>query len=408
MKGIFYSIMIALFIIPILALIVFYSQAEVQNIDINIRSNELHYFSESVEKDLARFLEISGKRALISAVSEVVTNGIGLDDAQLRLSEMITNGTLYGNPAPLVDEKNLLTWEQNITDIASNLGFNIDLKNIELNITQNDSFNILFNTTIYVNISDEIANMGVLKNITASVAVSIEDIEDPIFPLKTFSRVFRFIKASNVNKNTTPLVTGQNASGLPPNFNFGYAFVISSTGLSSCNANLSRILVTDSLTDQQVNTVSSCFGGFVIRDNPIIPSALIGKAITGASDAMSIKNETKIYLDNAVPPKVWDLSNLTSDIKNGYYHNSTQGASFLDRLEGNITLSNKYKYGLETFVYKEDFPPGLFKDLNSVLDYEYWNNTLGTSIRNGNYDDIYNWFKVSPESANSYGVRLLQ
>ena len=90
MKGILYSTMITLIIIPILALIIFYSQSsQVRSIDTDIRANELEYFTQSIELDLIRFVGISGKRALIAAVSHIVINGTGLDDASIRLKEMM-------------------------------------------------------------------------------------------------------------------------------------------------------------------------------------------------------------------------------------------------------------------------------------------------------------------------------
>lgn len=410
MKGLFYSIMMALFIIPIVALIIFYSQTGVHNIDTNIRANELQYFSESMEKDLLRYLEINGKRALISAVSVIITNGVSLDNAQLRLNEIITNGTLYGKDDPLVNQKNLSWWEQNVSNIANNLGFNIQFKEVEMNITQNDSFNVLFRTRILVNISDENAKMGVLKNITVNATVSIEGIDDPLFPLKTYGRVFRSIKISNVNKNTNLLVNGTNVTGLLDDTISGYAFVKSATSLVfPCSANLSRILVTDSLTDQQATLVSSCFAGFVSQGNYNIPNAIIGKSITGATNAMNlIKNETKIYLD-ATNKSVWNLSNITSDVRNNYYHDSSGGASFLDRLEGNVTLSPKYQYGLETFLNLTEISgAGIpVKSANSVIDYKYWTDIAGSMIKNGNYDDIFNWFKIDSSSASDYGILVL-
>ena len=104
------------------------------------------------------------------------------------------------------------------------------------------------------------------------------------------------------------------------------------------------------------------------------------------------------------------MSNLTSDIKNinnthyHYYHNSTGGASFLDRIEGRTNLSAKYQYGLETFLNLEDFPTELVKPTYSVLDYKYWNDTTGSPIRNSNYDLVFNWFKIDSESAKDYGI----
>lgn len=398
MKGIFYSLMMAMFTTSILALIVFYSQAKPSNIDVNIRSSEMEYFTKSVENDLSRFIEINGRRALISAVSQVIVNGTGLDNSQLRLTEMMENGTLYGKPSPLVDINNLEHWKLNISNIASNLGFHLDFKNLEINVTQNDSFNVLFNVTLYVNISNSNSKMGILKNITSSVIVPVEGVEDPIFPLNTYGRIVRFVKISNVSKNTVSLITGQNSSG----YVTGYALVKSDFGPSDINS--SRILVTVTVAGKEA--IASGFAGVVSEGDVIIPPSLLGKAITGATGATNlIKNETKIYLD-ATTKKVWDLSNLTYDIKNGYYHSSNKGASFLDRLEGRINLSDKYKYGLETFVNIEDILEAEVPAStgNSDLDYRYWNNTNGVNIRNGNYDSVFNWFKIDAESASEYGI----
>jgi hypothetical protein len=216
--------------------------------------------------------------------------------------------------------------------------------------------------------------------------------------LNTYGRIIRFIRISNVSKSTTPLVAGQNSSG----YVVGYAFVKSDFQPSDVNS--SRILVTNTVAGKEA--IASGFGGVVSEGDLIIPSVLLGKAITGATSASSlIKNETKIYLD-ATTKKVWDLSNLTSDIVNEYYHSSNKGASFLDRLEGRTNLSDKYMYGLETFVNIQDMLEAEVpaNTGSSVLDYRYWNNTNGVSIRNGNYDSVYNWFKIDSESANEYGI----
>ncbi len=403
MKGILYSIMTILLALPLISLILFYSVPKSENIDINIRANELKYFVDSIENDLRRFLEISGKRTLISAVSYVIMNGTGLDDAQLRLSEMIENGTLYGEGAALVDKSNINIWKQNITSASEKSGFEIEFKDIEINITQNSSFDVLFEVRIFVNITDEKAKMGVLRNVSAVVSVPIEGLEDPLFPLKTYGRVTRIIRASNFSKQTNFLVQGTNSTGSVS----GYAFVKLSSQVQPEDANSSRILVTDTITG--IESIASSFGGVVSESDTIIPGGFTGVAITGATNAMEIiKNETKIYLDGETK-KVWDLNNLTQDIKNGYYHSSNYGASFLDRLEGNFSLSAKYKYGLETFVNLEDLAAAdiTTKPSTSCLDYEYWNDTYGYSIRNGNYDPVFNWFKISQNSAIIYGIEDL-
>jgi hypothetical protein len=316
MKGQFYSVMIALFVIPLLALIIFYSQTTTpQNIDTNIRADELQYFSESIGEDLIRFLQINGKRALIAAVNMTITNGKGLDDAPGRLVEMIKNGTLNGTQ-PFADQKNLTTWEKNITDIALNSGFLIEFKNETINVTQNDSFSILFSATVYVNISDATAGMGIFKNMSVASAISIDRMIDPLYSIKTNGTVFKTIKISPLNKIANPST---------------------------------------------------------------------------------------------------DLSNLTSNIKNGYYYNSINGASLLDRLEGKVVLSEKHQpYGLESFVYLPDFvSAGLYvNSQSSDLDYQYWTNTEGYLL---NYsksydpplDSVYQWFRINCFAAADYNINNL-
>ena len=398
MKAILYSVMISLMMIPILALILFNVQSSnIRDIDTDIRANELEYFSKSIEKDLSRFIEINGKRALISAVSKIVVNGTGLDDAQLRLGEMMANGTLYGEPSPLVDESNLNFWRDSIDDIADKSGFNVDFSNVQIYVNQSDSFHLLFDVNITVNISDKMEIMGVVKNISTSVLVSIEGVEDPTFPLNTLGRVVRFIVPSNVSKQTQYLTQGTNSSG----YVVGEAFVIDSAALTSSQGD--KILVTDSVAGKE--TIAGGFKG-VVSESSYMPPEIIGKAITGASGARAnITNDTVIYLDQN-SKKVWDLSNLTTDIRNGFYHNSSNGASFLDRLEGRTTLSPEYVYGLETFVHLPTITnAGIGVDVTaSCIDYKYWAGNAGSSIRNGNYDPVYTWFKIDSQSANDYGI----
>jgi len=404
MKGLLYSIMAALIVIPIFGIIFFHSQIGQKNIDISIRANELKYFVDSIETDLQRFMEITGKRALISAVSNITVSGTPLDDAQLRLSELIENGTLRGAPSPLVDTNNLNTWKGKIDIIASNSGFYMVFKDIEMNVTQNDSFNILFEIRTLVNISDPNAKMGVLRNITAASIVSIEDLEDPIFPLNTLGRVFRVIRYYNFTDYSKDLVQGTNASLTSAS---GNATIINSSDLTVSDPN--KILVTDIIADSKIDIIIGFKG--VVAESDYVPGGISKPYIVGSPNARSLIQEgERIYLDpRFYTKKVWNLQNLTLAIQNGYYKPSDNGASFLDRLEGRLTLSSKYNYGLETFVNLPDITQvNLDVDYTlSCIDYKYWENVTGSSIRNGNYDPVFNWFKIDLNNANIYGVNQL-
>ncbi|NIM47570.1 MAG: hypothetical protein GTN40_05450 [Candidatus Aenigmarchaeota archaeon] len=409
MRGLLYSIMAALIIIPLFSIIFFYSQIGQENIDISIRANELKYFVDSIEADLNRFMEITGKRALISAVSNITVSGIPLDDAQIRLRELIENGTLKGAPSPLVDTDNLNTWEGKIGTLASNSGFYLTFEVLEMNVTQNDSFNILFEIKGFVNISDLNAKMGVIRNITATSIVSIDNIEDPLFPLNTLGRVFRVIRYYNFTNYAKDIVQGTNASLTSVS---GNATIINSSDLTVSDAD--KILVTDIIADSKIGIIIGFKG--VVAESDYVPAGFSKPYIVGAPNAMSLIQENeRIYLDPRLyTKKVWDLQNLTSAIRNGYYKSSDKGPSFLDRLEGRLSLSDKYNnYGLESFV---DLPEISQANLEvdytlSCVDYEYWKNTTGRSIRNGApgdpYDPVFNWFKIDLFHQNIYGVNEL-
>jgi hypothetical protein len=399
MKGIIYSVIASLLLIPVIGLVLFSFNSIEKNIDSNIRSNELEYFSMSLEDDMSRFMKIAGKRALISAVSKIVTDGSPLLDAQANITEMIMYGTLDGVIAPLIDANNLNVWKDNVTNIAREFGFYLEFQNMTTEVTQNDSFNVLLIERVVMNISDPSLKMGIAKNLTVSTAIPIDGIEDPLFPLRTYSRVIRIIRTSNTTNLTSYLAQGTLSSGsISGNATFSFA-----------SPSMQKIFVTSNMS-QAVGTLNQ-FGG-IVSESTYVPPGLTRPYIAGAASALAkIQDNERIYLDSPTK-KVWDLANLTYFIKNKFYRSSASGPSLLDRMEGRLNLSSKYKHGMETVINLEDeleayelYP--LINEQATCIDYLYWNGTLGSPVRNGNYDQIFDWFKIDPSNKAYYGVSEL-
>jgi phosphohistidine swiveling domain-containing protein len=395
MKAILYSILASLLMIPIIGLVIFSFNSIESNIDMNIRANELNYFSSSIEDDMERFLRIAGRRAVISAVSEIVTEGYPLGDAQKNLTEMIESGTLDGRVAPLIEDNNLNSWQSNITQIANQSGFNLSLQNLSIEITQNDSFNVLFTARAILDISDPNMKMGIRKNLTVKAVSSIDGIEDPLFPLQTYGRIIRVIRAYNTSNFTKSLIQGSLASGS----------VSGNTTLSQVSPNSQKIFVTSNMS-QGIATLNQ-FGG-IVSASTFVPAGLSVPYIAGATNATNLIAEgRKVYLDMQTK-KVWDLMNLTIFVNNKNYKPSANGPSFLDRLEGRLNLSSRYGYGLETMVDinelgAENLYPLIYAQATCV-DYLYWNKTAGDLVRNGNYDSLFTWLRIDNSSKASYGV----
>lgn len=173
MKGIFYSIMVSLLVIPIIYLVVFYSSSTSQQVGMSVRSDELRYASYSVEQGLKEFFEIQGRRALVSASN---TSGINANS----LAEMIVDGTLNGEPASLVSENTLTAWIRNTTDIYSRSGFNLSLESVNVGVYQYDSSDILVNATALMNVSDSYSEAGISKEIEVQALVPLDGIENPL------------------------------------------------------------------------------------------------------------------------------------------------------------------------------------------------------------------------------------
>lgn len=166
----------------------------------------------------------------------------------------------------------------------------------------------------------------------------------------------------------------------------------------------------------------------------ILLSSLVSVNITdrNAMKVYKIYNESKIISIEGLEDPLYGLetngllkrkftkagiingaADLDNAVGNELYMNSTDGASFLDRLEGRLTASNKYKsmasnpIGLETIVYLPDLSAAGFvpKPSQTNVDYLYFNESTYTGYPVNNSG--YSWLKIDTEHAITYGIDLI-
>jgi len=97
MKGIMFSVIIIVLAGAIIAGIIYHSvliSTHRERLLVEIRASEMHNLYKSILRDFDKAIDVIAPRAISSAISYVVTNGIGLDEADKRLEELIINGTL--------------------------------------------------------------------------------------------------------------------------------------------------------------------------------------------------------------------------------------------------------------------------------------------------------------------------
>lgn len=225
-KGLFISltlIFIAFFIISLIFLqqssITFFSERKF----VEIRVNSLINLYNSILLDSMKSFSIIGKRAMNAAINKVIIDGIGLENANETLKELIINGTINGIPQPLMEDSTFNDWKNRIIEIVRNRGFDANITLQNLFIFMNDSFNLAINYSLGIFLTDEKTLSSINRTNSKIVLISIENLEDPIYPLNTFGRVTNYFRKSphlffHLN-NTTQLTEDLNNSYYHPSLN---------------------------------------------------------------------------------------------------------------------------------------------------------------------------------------------
>jgi hypothetical protein len=201
MRGIFYSVMAAVVIIPIVMLMMVYVDSlKIANEQyvIKTRGDELVFFIDSVYTDLHRGLDITSKRSMAVAVSYIVSNGTWIDDAELRLSELMLNGSFYGEISGMMGSETFTGWIERVEAVGQRYGFYTNITVRSLEVRPHDSFHVNFTVYLKIEVRDLINFMNISRNFSRSIFTSIENFEDPFYPLHTSGFVKRIFSRPNV------------------------------------------------------------------------------------------------------------------------------------------------------------------------------------------------------------------
>ncbi len=201
MKGLLFSFILVILGLTLATILYFYQT-------LTIFSFKKYVELESVEKliktynsiliDSKKALGIVGKRAISSAISWIITNGTPLDSAEIRIKELMINGTLYGKSQELMKDSTLLNWAASLENLLNKKGLfaKIEIKN--LSIIPYDSFHLLLSANISLNLTNQDIRTSIARSQIVSSIISIENFEDPLYPLNTLGRVTNvIIKSKN-------------------------------------------------------------------------------------------------------------------------------------------------------------------------------------------------------------------
>lgn len=397
-KGIVLSLITMLMLSPLILLSLTYSQSlrgYGRQMGSLTRAQEGFYFLESVHSDLERAGEIIGKRAIIGATSTVTNTGKGVDNASQRLGELFVYGTINGNQSAQMINSTIDNWLNGIKAAASRKSFNVSFSTTGISVDIYDSFTVRYNVSYSIAITDQRGTFTLRANITKTSYVSIEGLEDPLFPLTTAGKGFSIFERTNYTNFTKIAAQGNGGNS----WGSGKVVVMNSDDIITYPNKSSMILVTNSI-NSSTNSTASLFAGVITQQ---LSAALSNPYIVNATAMAFLPNNTQIALDGS-GGKAWDITNL-HDAWEGQKYSITNGPSIFDRLEGKFTNSYAGK-GLETTLRKDSLSASgvPITQSKTSVDYIYLGNqTLDGQRVRGMPDE----FRIDTQNQGFYNVQSL-
>ena len=144
-KGIFYSIVTLIFLIPLILYATTYLDISGQQLEYKntkMAGEKLSAYVESIDDDLPRALDIIGKQSAAAAIAQIDFSGTPLDDANARITEVMMNGTIYGKPTNLTNST-LPDWAAATVLKGVGYGFETNVSIENVSIRSYDNFHVM-------------------------------------------------------------------------------------------------------------------------------------------------------------------------------------------------------------------------------------------------------------------------
>lgn len=324
-----------------------------------IRSTELVYLERGILSDLERGTYISGRRATLTLVGAEVTSGSYNNTSNESIKDIMLSGAYNGSTAPLMANATLASWADTVESLSASMGYTPNILIKSVRVSEKGAFSIELLSSAEVFLADERLSMQLNRTGNLSAEMNIEGIEDPFVAIESFGYTKQQITKCNSTAGT----------GGSSDWEWGTAYVnLTQTNFSNVQDKNKKVLI--------INTISgkSDYGGFAAivsesqSDSPPAPY------IIGASGATAARMGSLVVKQNNT---LW-MTNITDEPANSCYFEAPGGPSFLDRLEGTKTLSQKYRLpgvnvGIGSFIYVPGLPLELQHGSDTyAIDYEYF------------------------------------
>jgi hypothetical protein len=457
-KGYIYTIVSLIFGLLLLSVISLQYQAIRTTAELEpskVRTDELHFFVESAKKDMTRAMAISGRRGAAYLVSFIVTtNKQGVNNAEEALAEMIMNGTAVNSSNPnqrfnitQMENHTMTGWLRKVNQTGEELHFDVNITPLSIEILPYDESHFLQIFNLSFDISDR---KGLSKaemcrytnnNTQIYVLVAFDEVEDPLYPLKTNGHVTRkMIFGTNTYSDDNISVyeilgRGTYGNGTGGGKILDLHLITNPATLSTNITNLTNYVTPGAAVEYTVFVFNSSLGGLTSDAASVLSlsggvinyydSNLAGNGYPFVSNLSYINFTDKQYvvLRNGINHTIEYLY-INDDIVNKSYYvdKNNTGPSFFDRLEGRLNYSEKYlndtikartllgmdpntNIGIESFVNLTEFAnytlytSGILDDFvgQSSADFKYFNNSQGYWVYG-----TPEWFRLDAQHLRDY------
>lgn len=404
LKGQFYSMIAIVVIIPILIFITG-TMVSIQETKFSatekIISDQLHIVEKSIEEDFHKGVEISIRRAFLALIDNQILNGsyYEVDESGNIIMELLENGTIYGEPNFIMTNNTLNEWKSRILEVST--GFDVDF-------TFTYPTGLFDGTEIYgdygmdIEVSDKFGISKINKtNVRKEYRISIEDLEDPIFPLGTNGLVRRKFKMYPYDLYVARF------NSTPGNFANTGVFKTGNMTTDTGTPSLSKVLL--------INDVSGYSGwGCIIGEtgikDPSQDCYMLVDSLSDITDAMnSVNNYSEILIDDQTQD-AWFLPFKMGVLNKTYFlpQGNATGPNIFDRCEKDFEFSGNPQ--MFTFVNADELlEAGLQveEDMTMLAWWYFWGegvlgSGVGYPIRG---EPLPSWFVLDNYSAEGLGIQ---
>lgn len=167
---------------------------------VKTRISTMESFISSIEKNLERQTYIAGYRIFFLAGVHMTSSGKYIDVDEF-FNEAFFNGTINGTENEFLAGVNYPDLMESLTEKSDKISVIITLTNPTIEIEQEDPWNVRFTLTSDLVVEDKAGLASWTRQQVISSVIPIEGFEDPLFAIKTYTKVPRKIVRTPYESN---------------------------------------------------------------------------------------------------------------------------------------------------------------------------------------------------------------